>query len=237
MESLASLPPKRPASGAIPGSAADWRIRAPWRNGETSFSYPLRKSTLLFPVPLALFLKCDFSFSGIVSFAKEFPYGKSSGLGGERVTKKRILFLCTGNSCRSQMAEGWARHILGDRYDVASAGLVAQGLNPFAVQVMKEVGIDISSHRSKTIAELGPVSFDAVVTVCGKAHDLCPAFPNAPCLIHQPFDDPPRLALDCDTDQEALDVYRRVRDEIRRFVEHLPATLETLLPGSQVRHA
>jgi len=140
--------------------------------------------------------------------------------------KTKILFLCTGNSCRSQMAEGWARHLKGDILDVWSAGMEKHGMNPLAVQVMNEAGIDISSHHSKLISELDEDDFDYVITVCDNAHESCPLFPGKARVIHKGFDDPPRLATGATNEEEALIHYRRVRDEIREFVEQLPEKLE-----------
>ena len=137
----------------------------------------------------------------------------------------RVLFLCTGNSCRSQMAEGWARHLKGDRVEAFSAGIETHGLNPSAVKVMAEAGVDISGHRSKNVSELMKVPFDYVVTVCGHAHETCPVFPGKAKVVHVAFDDPPKLAQDAKTEEEALDCYRRVRDEIRAFVQRLPDAL------------
>ncbi len=137
----------------------------------------------------------------------------------------KVLFLCTGNSCRSQMAEGWARVLKGDAIEAYSAGIETHGLNPDAVSVMAEAGIDISGHRSKHVDELRGIDFDYVVTVCGHANEHCPVFPGGTKIIHVGFDDPPRLAKEAGTRQEALDCYRRVRDEIRRFVEELPMRL------------
>ncbi len=139
--------------------------------------------------------------------------------------KIRVLFLCTGNSCRSQMAEGWARHLRGDQLEPWSAGIEKHGLNPRAVHVMREAGIDISGHDSKTLADLGGMEFDYVVTVCGHAHETCPVFPGKAKVVHVPFDDPPRLARDAATEDEALAHYRRVRDEIRHYIETLPFAL------------
>ena len=138
----------------------------------------------------------------------------------------KILFLCTGNSCRSQMAEGWARRLKGDQIEAYSAGIEAHGLNPDAVRVMAEAGVDISSHRSKLVSELRGVDLDYVVTVCGNAHESCPRFPGKAKVVHVGFDDPPRLAADAKTEDERLAPYRRVRDEIRAFVETLPNSLE-----------
>jgi arsenate reductase len=139
----------------------------------------------------------------------------------------KILFLCTGNSCRSQMAEGWARHLQSDLVEPYSAGIEMHGLNPSAVKVMAEVGVDISAHRSKRLDELRDVEFDHVVTVCGNAHQSCPVFPGTTQVTHVGFDDPPRLAKAAATEEEALNYYRRVRDEIRAFVETLPEALDS----------
>jgi len=136
--------------------------------------------------------------------------------------RPRVLFLCTGNSCRSQMAEGWARHLHGDRIEAFSAGIETHGLNPRAVRVMAEAGVDISAQRSKTVADLGSIGFDLVVTVCGHAREHCPLFPGRTRVVHAGFDDPPRLAAGAATEEDALAPYRRVRDEIRAFVEDLP---------------
>ena len=140
--------------------------------------------------------------------------------------KLRVLFLCTGNSCRSQMAEGWARRLRGDRIEPYSAGIETHGLNSRAVRVMAEAGVDISDHRSKHVAELRDVPFDYVITVCAHAAESCPAFPGKARVVHAGFDDPPRLAQGARTEEEALGHYRRVRDEIRAFVEGLPGSLE-----------
>ena len=137
-----------------------------------------------------------------------------------------VLFLCTGNSCRSQMAEGWARLLKGGAIEAYSAGTAPRGLDPRAVTVMAEVGVDISGHRSKSVDELGDLEFDYVITVCDSAHESCPFFPGATKVVHVGFDDPPRLARDAKTEEEALQHYRRVRDEIRAFVEKLPEVLE-----------
>ncbi len=142
-------------------------------------------------------------------------------------SKLRVLFLCTGNSCRSQMAEGWTRHLKGDQIEAYSAGIETHGLNPRAVHVMAEAGVDISGHRSKHVEELSAVPFDYVVTVCGHAHEHCPVFPGQARVVHFGFDDPPKLAADAATEEERLAPYRRVRDEIRAFVENLPRCLES----------
>lgn len=140
--------------------------------------------------------------------------------------KFKILFLCTGNSCRSQMAQGWARHLKGDAIEAYSAGIETHGLNPNAVAVMAEVGVDISSHKSQHIDEFKNVEFDYVVTVCGGANEKCPVFAGNTKVVHVGFDDPPKLAACVEGEQEKLDCYRKVRDEIRAFVEELPNNLE-----------
>ena len=141
-------------------------------------------------------------------------------------TKLKVLFLCTGNSCRSQMAEGWARHLRAAQVEPYSAGIEKHGLNPNAVRVMAEAGVDISGQASKTLDELGDVQFDYVVTVCGHAHETCPVFPRQARVVHAGFDDPPRLARGETDPERALGHYRRVRDELRAFVESLPGVLE-----------
>lgn len=137
----------------------------------------------------------------------------------------KVLFLCTGNSCRSQMAEGWARHLKGDVLEPYSAGIETHGINPHAVRVMAEAGVDLAAHYSKTLADLPGVAFDAVVTVCGHAHEHCPVFPGKTRVLHVGFEDPPTLTKHLPDGEEKLAVYRRVRDEIRRFVETLPGAL------------
>jgi arsenate reductase len=140
--------------------------------------------------------------------------------------KIKVLFLCTGNSCRSQMAEGWARHLKGDLIEPYSAGVATHGMNASAVRVMREAGVDISGQRSKHVDEVKDVGLDYVVTVCGHAHESCPVFPDKAKVIHVGFDDPPKLAKTAASEEEALGHYRRVRDEIRAFVETLPQSLE-----------
>ena len=140
--------------------------------------------------------------------------------------KTKLLFLCTGNSCRSQMAEGLCRHLLGETIECRSAGIEKHGLNPLAVKVMQEIGIDITAHYSKTTSELGGVEFDYVITVCGHANETCPFFPARTRVIHQGFDDPPKLAAEAATEEEALIHYRRVRDEIREYILTLPQLLD-----------
>lgn len=137
----------------------------------------------------------------------------------------KILFLCTGNSYRSQMAEGWAHALKGDVVDAYSAGIETHGLNPYAVKVMAEAGVDISSQKSKLISDLPTLDFDDVITVCGNAHENCPVFPGRTRILHVGFEDPPRLAESCRSEEEKLLCYRRVRDEIRTFIAQLPEVL------------
>jgi arsenate reductase (thioredoxin) len=139
--------------------------------------------------------------------------------------KLKVLFLCTGNSCRSQMAEGWARHLKSGQIEAHSAGLEKHGMNSHAIGVMAEAGVDISTQFSKTLSELGPIQFDYVVTVCGHANEHCPLFPGQAKVVHVGFDDPPTLTEGLPDGEQKLAVYRRVRDEIRRFVDTLPAAL------------
>jgi arsenate reductase (thioredoxin) len=134
--------------------------------------------------------------------------------------KKRVLILCTGNSCRSQMAEGWVRHDLGDRVEVFSAGTAPCFVHPLAIQVMGEAGVDISGHRSKGLAEFLGQSFDLVVTVCDSANAACPTFPGAKKKVHESIPDPIVHASDPDL---ALPTYRECRDLIRRVVVPLVA--------------
>jgi len=131
---------------------------------------------------------------------------------------KKILFLCTGNSCRSQMAEGWARHLYGDAIEAYSAGTNPHGVDPRAVRVMAEEGVDISSHSSNHMDEYLSIPFDLVVTVCDSAKESCPVFPGAVKTLHHSFPDPPDLARSAATEEEALEHYRIVRDQIRKFV-------------------
>lgn len=140
--------------------------------------------------------------------------------------KRKVLFLCTGNSCRSQMAEGWCRHLHGDLIEPFSAGIEKHGLNPVAVQVMRDAGVDISDHFSKLVDELPTGDFDLVVMVCGHADANCPVFPGPVPVIHQPFDDPPRLAAEVTAEHEKAACYRRVCDEIHAFVKELPSLLD-----------
>ena len=145
--------------------------------------------------------------------------------------KLKVLFLCTGNSCRSQMAEGWARHLKSDVIEPYSAGIEKHGMNPYAVKVMAEAGVDLSTHYSKTPQEISVV-FDYVVAVCGHANENCPIFPGKAKVVHVGFEDPPKLTRAMTDDEEKLVVYRRVRDEILKFVETLPGSLTGRQSGS-----
>lgn len=140
--------------------------------------------------------------------------------------KTRILFLCTGNSCRSQMAEGWCRHLKPEQFEAVSAGIEKHGVNPLAIRVMAEAGVDISRQKSKITTDLVDQNFDYVITVCDHADQNCPTFPAKTKVIHYGFDDPPSLALRAKSEEEALVHYRRVRDEVRLFIQQLPDTLD-----------
>jgi arsenate reductase len=140
------------------------------------------------------------------------------------LSRIRILFLCTGNSCRSQMAEGWARHLKAATLDVASAGTYPSFVHPLAVRVMREAGVDISGQRSKGVEEFLDQEFDYVVTLCGHAREVCPVFPGETKIVHRGIDDPVWSVGD---EELALAEFRRVRDEIRALVEGLPENLET----------
>ena len=135
------------------------------------------------------------------------------------MNKKRVLILCTGNSARSQMAEGLLRHDAGDRFEVFSAGTRPSRVRPEAISVMRELGIDISSHRSKSVDEFAGQSFDYVLTVCDNARESCPIFPGRTVRIHQSFQDPAALR---GSEAERLAVFRRVRDEMRRYCSTFP---------------
>jgi arsenate reductase len=125
------------------------------------------------------------------------------------------------------MAEGWSKHLKSEQIDAYSAGIETHGLNRNAVKVMAESGVDIKHHYSKNVADLLDIDFDYVVTVCGHAHETCPIFPGKAKVVHVGFDDPPKLAKGARTEEEALDHYRRVRDEIRGFVQTLPDSLSS----------
>jgi arsenate reductase len=130
--------------------------------------------------------------------------------------KPKVLFLCTGNSVRSQMAEGYLRHVAGHRFDPLSAGIAPKGLNPLAVEVMKEVGIDISGQASKDVAGLLGLHIPYVVTVCDNAKERCPIFPGAGQFLHWSLEDPAKAS---GTVEERLAVFRRIRDEIIRHID------------------
>jgi arsenate reductase len=134
----------------------------------------------------------------------------------------KILFLCTGNSCRSQMAEGWARALKSVEIEPFSAGIEPKGLHPLAVKVMSEAGVDISGQSSKHVRDLAGIPFDFVVTVCDSARESCPLFPGKTKVVHRSFADP---AAARGSEAEVLAVFRRVRDEIRDFVKSLPENL------------
>ncbi|ARU54535.1 arsenate reductase (glutaredoxin) [Oleiphilus messinensis] len=143
--------------------------------------------------------------------------------------KQKLLFLCTGNSCRSQMAEAWGKTLLAEQYECYSAGIVAHGMNPNVQQVMSEVGVSLDGHYSKTLEDLKDpaghnmgLAFDYIVTVCDNAAESCPVLPNSVIHIHHPFPDPPRLAKEADNDESRLDCYRQVRDQIRDWLKTSP---------------
>jgi arsenate reductase len=140
--------------------------------------------------------------------------------------KVRILFLCTGNSCRSQMAEGWARALRAQDVEAYSAGVERHGMNPRAVRAMAEAGVDISGQSSQLVEDLPVQEFDWVVTLCDHAHETCPLYLGRANRTHRPFPDPPRLARDAASEEEAMQPYREVRDQIRTFVEGLPDGLQ-----------
>lgn len=140
-------------------------------------------------------------------------------------SKQNLLFLCTGNSCRSQMAEGWGKALLSTRFNVYSAGIEKHGLNPNAVKAMGEQGVDISSHYSKTLDDLKDVHFDVVITVCGHADETCPVLPGDTKKIHHGFDDPPKLAANARNEEDTMAPYRRVCGEIKEFVNNIETFL------------
>jgi len=143
----------------------------------------------------------------------------------QKKEKIKILFLCTGNSCRSQMAEGWAKKLKSDSIEAYSAGIEPHGLNPCTIKVMSEAGVDISSQRSKHVEELKDIDFDYVITVCDHANEHCPVFNGDTKVVHVGFEDPPKIAQLAGTEEQALDCYRKVRDQIKRFVQTLPDAL------------
>lgn len=135
--------------------------------------------------------------------------------------KQRVLFLCTGNSARSQMAEGWLRHLAGECFEVYSAGTHPVGLNPGSIDAMAEVGIDIAHHRSKHVSELLAQPIDIVITVCDRAKENCPRWPGTPRLLYWSFDDPAAVS----DQRERGQVFRKVRDEIKTAIQQFLATL------------
>ena len=141
----------------------------------------------------------------------------------------KLLFLCTGNSCRSQMAEGWTRHLKGEQIKAFSAGIETHGLNPHMVKVMAEAGVDVTSQKSENIRDFADLDLDFVITVCGHAHETCPIFPANCQVVHSGFSDPPKMAKELAdkgaSEEEQLTCYRQVRDEIRTYVESLPESL------------
>ena len=144
--------------------------------------------------------------------------------------KLKLLFLCTGNSCRSQMAEGWARQLKGDRIEAFSAGIETHGLNPNMVKVMDEAGVDVTEQKSENIRDFADTQLDVVVTVCGHAHETCPVFPANCKVVHSGFPDPPKMAKELSekggSEEAQLDCYRKVRDEIKEYILTLPESLE-----------
>jgi len=132
------------------------------------------------------------------------------------MNKKRVLFLCTGNSARSQMAEGFLRHMAGDRFEVFSAGVKPIQVNPLAIKVMAEAGVDISKHRSKSAMEFIGQQFDYIITVCDNAKQTCPVFPGKHEKIHWDLEDPAEAQ---GSEEERIVVFRKIRDEIRKKIE------------------
>jgi arsenate reductase len=139
--------------------------------------------------------------------------------------KLRILYLCTGNSCRSQMAEAFTHHLKGDQIEALSAGVAPKGIDPRATKAMLEAGIEMSNQGSKSLNQVIHRQFDYVVTLCDNAQKTCPSFPGKTRVIHVGFDDPPKLAATAKDEEEAMLHYSRVRDEIKSFVEKLPESL------------
>jgi len=139
--------------------------------------------------------------------------------------KVRILFLCTGNSCRSQMAEGWARKLKSGIVEAYSAGVEPKPVDPRAVRAMAEVGVDISEYRAKDVTEFNNVEFDYVITLCDHARETCPLFLGAAKQVHQGFEDPKKLAENAESEEDAMRHYRRIRDELKAYVDTLPESL------------
>ena len=140
--------------------------------------------------------------------------------------KINVIFICTGNTCRSQMAEGWARNLKSDEINAWSAGTHPGTLNPLAVGVMRDAGVDISGHYPKLLEDIPNVEPDYIIAVCSSAAEQCPVIPGRFKRINAFFDDPPELAGNAESKEDALGHYRRVRDEIRAFVEEMPRNLE-----------
>ena len=138
---------------------------------------------------------------------------------------KNVLFLCTGNSCRSQMAEGWAKSLISDTYLFHSAGTKKSQINPLAKKVMNEVNVDISDQFSKTVDELPDATMDFIITLCSDADENCPVFPGGK-ILHVPFPDPPRLTSEMTDEEQILEIYRKVRDDIKTFILELPKKIE-----------
>jgi arsenate reductase len=143
--------------------------------------------------------------------------------------KIKILYLCTGNSCRSQMAEGWTRHLKSNQIEAFSAGIETHGLNPHMIEVMDEAGVDVSNQKSENIRDFAEHDLDVVITVCGHAHETCPVFPANCKVVHTGFADPPKMAKELAkkgaTEEEQLDCYRSVRDKIKEYILTLPESL------------
>ena len=139
--------------------------------------------------------------------------------------KIKVLFLCIGNSCRSQMAEGWARHLKSDCLEAYSGGIEPHEVNPYAVKVMAEAGVDISHQTSKHVYSLN-VIFDYIIVVCSHANESCPMFPGSARVTYVGFDDPPKKTADCCTEEEKLNFYRKVRDQIKGLIQTFPGALE-----------
>ena len=142
-------------------------------------------------------------------------------------SKIQLIFLCTKNSCRSQMAEGWVNHLKKDRIEVYSAGTDSGGIDPRAIKVMAEVGVDISEQFAKNVNDIIGIEFDYVITLCDSAQQACPVFAHQPTTLHRGFEDPPKLARDITDRERALEPYRKVRDEIHQWVQGMPENLGT----------
>ena len=138
--------------------------------------------------------------------------------------KIRVLFLCTGNACRSQIAEGWARHLKSDVVEAYSAGIRPIGVSSRAIKTMAEAGVDISTHTSKHIDDLGGVDFDYVVTLCDNAAQNCPVFPGKAKIIHKPFKDP---YFASGSQEQVMAEFRKVREQIKVFIETIPDSLKS----------